>query len=95
VLAGASTYAVGAVATEYFKSGVDLSDVDLKKAKERFKEEFAKGKQYASDLQKEKESSETYKAAIEALANLEKLKEGGVITEEEFETLKQKLLERM
>lgn len=96
VMSGASTYAVGQVAKGSFAAGADLSKVDVGEAKKAYSQEFERGKQVVSDLEKEKEaSSETHKIAFEAIANLEKLKEAGLVTEEEFEALKGKLLERL
>ncbi len=95
-MSGASTYAVGHVAKGYFAAGADLSDVDVDKAKEAYSQKFQQGKQVVSDLETEKQaSSETYKAAFEAIATLEKLIEKGLVTQEEFESLKGKLLERL
>ena len=96
VMSGASTYAVGQVAKSYFSVGAELSNINVGQAKDAYGQEFKRGKQVVSDLEKEKEaSSETHKIAFEAIANLEKLKEAGLVTEEEFEALKGKLLERL
>ena len=96
VMSGASTYAVGQVAKSYFAVGADLSKVDVEEAKKAYSQEFERGKQAVSDLEKEKEAaSDTYKAAFEAIASLEKLMEKGLVTQEEFEALKGKLLERL
>ena len=96
VMSGASTYAVGQVAKSYFAAGAELSKINVGEAKNAYSQEYERGKQVVSDLEKEKEASdETHKVAFEAIANLEKLKESGLVTEEEFEALKQKLLERL
>ena len=96
VMSGASTYAVGQVAKSYFAAGAELSKINVGEAKNAYSQEYERGKQVVSDLEKEKEASdETHKVAFEAIANLDKLKEAGLVTEEEFETLKQKLLERL
>ena len=88
VMSGASTYAVGQVARSYFVAGVDLSMVDVGEAKKAYTEEFERGKQVVSDLEKEKQpESDTYRAAFEAIASLEKLMEGGLVTREEFAAL--------
>ena len=95
-MSGASTYAVGQVAKGYFAAGADLSRVDVEEAKKAYSQEFEQGKQVVSDLEKDDQtSSETYKAAFEAIATLEKLVEKGLVTQEEFECLKDKLLERL
>ena len=95
-MSGASTYAVGQVAKGYFAAGADLSRVDVGEAKKAYSQEFEQGKQVVSDLDKDNQtSSETYKAAFEAIATLETLVEKGLVTREEFESLKGKLLGRL
>ena len=96
VMSGASTYAVGQVSKSYFAAGADLSKVDVGEAKKAYSEEFERGKNVVSDLEKEKQAdSDTYKDAFEAIASLEKLVEKGLVTQEEFEALKGKLLGRL
>ena len=96
VMSGASTYAVGQVAQHYVAAGTNLPNVDLNEAKERYKEEFEQGKQVASDLEEHKKASnETYQVAMDTIGNLEKLRDDGLVSEAEFEVLKQKLLERL
>ena len=61
-----------------------------------YDQEFEKGKDYASNLEKEKKAAPS--SSDDIIARLEKLaqlKEKGVLTDEEFETQKQKLLERL
>ena len=57
-----------------------------------YKEAFEKGKSYVSDLEdKQDEAADVFKS----LEKLGKLKEQGVITEEEFEAKKKELLDRL
>ncbi len=91
VLSGASTYAVGQVAVQYFETGDDFLKVDLERAKEAYKEAFEKGKEYVSSLKEENSPDDVFKA----LEKLDQLREKGVITEDEFETKKQELLDRV
>jgi uncharacterized protein (DUF697 family) len=96
LMSGASTYAVGQVAKGHFAAGSDLSDIDLRDAKEVYKEEFERGKKVASDLEAEKKASgETHRIAFEAIRKLEELKEKGLVSDAEFEALKEKLLGRL
>ena len=92
VLSGASTCAIGQVAMSHFGSKRGLLDVDLEWAKEAYNEAVERGKQYVSDLKEERGAS---RDVYEALEKLGQLKEKGVITEEEFEAQKQKLLARL
>ena len=92
VMSGASTYAVGRVAMSHFGSQGGLLDIDIDSAKKAYSEAFERGKQFVADLKNESKAS---KDVYEGLDRLGQLKEKGVITEEEFEAQKQKLLERL
>jgi uncharacterized protein (DUF697 family) len=66
LLGGASTYAVGRVFVNHFESGGTLLDIDTKKARKGFKEQYEKGKEYVSSLKKkEKTKAEPEKEAKE------------------------------
>src|SRR5262245_20557133 len=54
IISGASTYALGQVATTHFASGRDLSSIDMDAARRAYAEEFEKGKQVAENLRGEK-----------------------------------------
>jgi len=102
VLSGASTYAVGQVAIEHFESGGTLFNVDLESAKKMYKDAFEEGKEVASNIKKEQEAAEAdsdadeqTKDVIDALERLGSLREKGIITEEEFQAQKEKLLNRV
>jgi uncharacterized protein (DUF697 family) len=90
VMSGASTYAVGQVAKGAFGSENSLGGVDLNWAKEEYDKAFDKGKEFVSQAKKTGSAD-----AYESLAKLGKLRDDGVITEEEFEEQKRKLLERV
>jgi len=102
VLSGASTYAVGQVAIEHFESGGNLFNVDLESAKKKYKDAFEEGKEVASNLKKEQEAAEAgadgkdeTDDVFEALEKLGQLRDKGIITEEEFQAQKKKLLNRV
>ena len=91
-MSGASTYAVGQVALSHFGSNDDLTDVDMERAKRAYGKAFERGKEFVANLKgKEKALKDVY----ESLEDLGKLKEQGIITEEEFDAQKQKLLDRI
>ena len=90
VMSGASTYAVGQVAKSAFGSENSLGGIDLDWAKAEYEKAFDKGKEFVSRAEKSG-SKDTY----ESLTKLGKLRDDGVITEEEFEEQKRKLLERV
>ena len=96
VMSGASTYAVGSVARSYLSAGKGFSGIDAEEAKRRYEEELLSGKDVATDLESEmKGDSRKYKAAFEAVEKLRVLHEDGVLTDEEFEDMKRKLLEKL
>ncbi len=89
VMSGASTYAVGKVAARQLEMNGTLFDMDIQWAQTVYAEEFEQGKEVAKDLKsKEKEA----KTAFEKLEQLGKLKEQGVLTQEEFDAKKTELL---
>ena len=92
VMSGASTYAVAQVAIQHFESGGNLLNIDLSAAKSAYQGAFDEGKEFVSTLEKEKAASQDI---FEKLEKLGQLKEQGVITEEEFQEQKQKLLDRL
>jgi uncharacterized protein (DUF697 family) len=92
VMSGASTFAVGQVAKRHFETDGNIVNVDLDFARNAYDDAFEKGKQIVSDLKgHEAESKDIYKS----LERLGELRDKGVITDEEFETKKQELLERL
>jgi uncharacterized protein (DUF697 family) len=92
ILSGATTYALGQVAIGQIAAGESLINLDLEWAKQAYKEAFEKGKDVVSKMEQDKDSS---KQVMDTLEKLGELKEKGVITEEEFEAQKGKLLERL
>jgi uncharacterized protein (DUF697 family) len=94
VMSGASTFAVGNVARSYFASGVSLNDVDLDTARRQYETEYERGKREAKDLEARAKSKE-YKATLEDLDQAHGLHEKGALSDEEYEDLKRRLLERL
>ena len=61
-----------------------------------FEDEFIRGKEVATDLESEmKGDSAKYRAAFEAVDKLRVLHENGVLSDEEFDDMKRKLLEKL
>ncbi len=89
-LSGASTFAVGRVFVQYLKEGIPLEDIDIKKAKIIYEDEFKKSKSAAEDIQ-----SKVNKEIFQKIEQLNTLHEKGLITKEEFEAKKKELLDRM
>lgn len=95
VLSGGSTYALGEVFKKHFETGGTFLDFDPGRLKRFYDEKFEKGKDVASKIQKDKEKKEKgskVNDSVTQLANLAKMKEDGVLTEEEFQTMKKKII---
>ena len=108
VLAGASTYAIGQVAVQHFSAGGNFMNFRADDFKEYYRNMFFKGKKVAEDLKNKKSggggprptetrrattpSSQPPKHVVDRLNDLVKLKEKGILSEEEFEKMKQKLI---
>ncbi len=108
VLSGASTYALGEVFKKHFETGGTFLDFDPSRLKKFYDEKFEKGKQMARDIEKKKKESkdttiddlmksidETKSAedsVVDKIRDLEKLRSSGVLTQEEFEKLKKRII---
>ncbi len=86
ILAGASTYAIGQVAVDHFERGGTFADIDMSAARRTYEQELERGKRVAADLRNEK------KDVVDKLERLAKLHEKGVLSDEEFEVQKKRVL---
>ena len=107
-LSGASTYALGEVFKKHFETGGTFLDFDTERLSKMYREKFEKGKKVAEEIRKEQAQKEaTIKKAttmnmendadedvISKLKKLGELKESGVISEQEFEDMKKKLIDK-
>lgn len=102
VLSGGSTYALGEVFKTHFETGGTFLDFDPSRLKKYYNEKFEKGKEIAKEVRKEQENvvekakkqEETEKEdPISKIQQLVKLKEDGIINEEEFTNLKKRIIE--
>ncbi|MBK6621481.1 MAG: DUF697 domain-containing protein [Saprospirales bacterium] len=102
--AGASTYALGEVFKKHFETGGTILDFDPARLKKVYKEKFEKGKKVVEEWRNQ-EKSGNFKASepvetptptsadvLAKLRELGDLKAQGVISEEEFEQMKKKLI---
>lgn len=92
--AGISTYAIGNAIVRRFEAGQGLTDVDMTQAKADYQTAYEEGKTVIAEWEKE-EKSEAPADVIEALDQLGDLREKGIITDDEFDVQKKKLLERL
>ncbi len=92
ILSGASTYALGQVAVRHFESKGTLADLDLGAAKRAFEEELEKGKDVAARMGDKKGVSPD---VFEKLTKAKALRDSGVLSEDDFEAIKKKLIEEV
>ena len=101
VLSGASSYALGEVFKKHFETGGTVLDIDLNRLKKVYSEKFEKGKKVAQEMKETEEQKKGgfkvkgQKSAddpIEKLRELAELKKEGIISEEEFDQMKKKII---
>lgn len=95
VLSGASTWALGRTVANHFHRGGTLENLDLTKARKTYETEMEAGKKVAQEMRQEEsaapgknESDET----IDKIKKLAEMKDAGILSEEEFKQLKERLL---
>jgi uncharacterized protein (DUF697 family) len=100
VFAGASTYALGEVFKKHFSSGGTILDFDPERLRKLYKEQFEKGKKVVEDIKKKEDTTSNVKQnttgnndVVSRLRELAELKNQGIITEDEFTSMKKKILE--
>lgn len=89
---GASTYAVGQVAISHFANSGNLSNFVEDQLKKAYDSAFEQGKSYVSDLEDEQDEAANIYQSLEKLGQL---RDQGILTEEEFQSKKQELLDRL
>lgn len=102
VLSGASTYAVGQTFRIHFDRGGTILDIDLSRLRKDYNETFEKGKEEAVKYQKQQtdsvpaEQEEQLDAdlaeVVRKLKELKELRKENIITEEEYQRMKNKIL---
>lgn len=96
-LSGASTYALGEVFKKHFETGGTFLDFDPERLRKYYSEKFEKGKEVAEELRKKQENiakSADANTAMEKLKELVEMKTAGLLTDEEFEAMKKKIIEQ-
>ncbi len=97
VLSGASTYALGEVFKTHFDNGGTFLDFDISRIRRMYDESFEKGKDVAKDIHREQEEKKQKAEAAESdplvrIKELAALKEKGLLTDDEYEALKKKII---
>ncbi len=91
ILSGASTYALGKIFESHFSADGNLFTLDTDAVKGKYKEYLQKGKDFAAGLRKDGEDEDV----LATIEKLQKLKESGAITEEEYQKTKKELLKKV
>jgi len=102
VLSGASTYAVGQTFKYHFEKGGTILDIDLSRLKKDYHNTFEKGKEEAIKYQNQQSSEnvdskpvfdEKMAEMIRKLREIKELKQEKLITEEEYQRMKNKIID--
>lgn len=96
VLSGASTYALGEVFKKHFETGGTFLDFDPQRLKNYYNEKFEKGKEVAEEMRKKQETATKTadaSSAVDKLKELADMKAAGILTDEEFEAMKKKVIQ--
>jgi uncharacterized protein (DUF697 family) len=94
VLSGASTYAAGLVFIKHFEDGGTLDSFSASAYKTLYNELLKEGRVVAGRMQQQQQAAPA-QDAYARLEKLQKLRERGIITAEEFETKKAELLREL
>lgn len=95
VLSGASTFALGEVFKKHFETGGTFLDFDPERLKKYYHEKFEKGKEMAEEFRKKQKTATQavdVTSAMDKLKELAEMKQAGLLTEEEFEAMKKKII---
>jgi uncharacterized protein (DUF697 family) len=91
ILSGAATYAVGQVAKGQLERNGSLANVDIAEAKREYRDAYESGKDYVSNLDKDPANDPDVISKLERLGTL---RAQGVLTEEEFQQEKARVLKK-
>lgn len=102
VLSGASTFGVGEVFKRHFKTGGTFLDFDPERLRKMYREKFEKGKKMAAEMKKKEQQAEeptqpkppNDSEVVQRLTQLNELKAQGIITDEEFALMKDRLMQQ-
>ncbi len=94
-MSGASTYAVCQVAINHFKSDGNFLNVPVDKAKGLYQDLLTKGKQFVQEVKNGLSSHKASQEVATSLQELLNLKHKGLLSDEEYETKKALLLDRL
>ncbi|MCC7246670.1 MAG: DUF697 domain-containing protein [Saprospiraceae bacterium] len=93
-LSGASTYALGKVVATHFDKGGTLENLDLKSARKGYQQEVSTGQKVAEELNSAPAVPQQHKhdEMLERIRKISEMKEAGILSEEEFIKLKERMI---
>jgi uncharacterized protein (DUF697 family) len=92
-LSGASTYGLGKVVSTHFAKGGTMDDLDFTFAKKQYEMEVEEGKKVAIEIKEtEAKTGDETDLLMDKLRKLANMRDEGLITVEEFQKLKERLL---
>lgn len=93
-LSGASTYALGKVVATHFDKGGTLENLDLKSARKGYQQEVTTGQKVAEELNSAPATPQQNKhdEMLERIRKISEMKEAGILSDEEFTKLKDRLI---
>ena len=99
LMSGATTYALGNVFHTHFSRGGSLDDLSVEDFRIFYKEKVEEGKQKAKEWKNEDDKAKksktiTRETLMKELGKLEKMKEAGLISNDEYDNMRQSLLNR-
>ncbi|MFN0035389.1 MAG: DUF697 domain-containing protein [Saprospiraceae bacterium] len=93
ILSGASTWALGRTVANHLHRGGTLEDLDLTKARKTYETEMGEGKKVVLEIrQTEPPAKSDSDGTIDKIKKLADMKDAGILSEEEFKQLKERLL---
>lgn len=93
ILSGASTWALGRTVANHFDRGGTLEDLDLTKARKRYASAMEEGKKVVEEIRQNDPSPPSESdAAMDKIKKLADMRDAGILSEEEFKQLKERLL---
>jgi uncharacterized protein (DUF697 family) len=99
-LSGASTYAIGKVVARHYEQGGTPENFNASAFSDYYKEQFRKGKEFVESVKDKKEdtpsapadASQLNEELVFKLREIANMKDAGIITEDEFKQLKEKII---
>lgn len=96
ILSGASTWALGRTVANHLQHGGNLEDLDLIKARKTYKTQIEEGKKMVQEMGKNTSANKSESdQAIDKIKQLAEMKDAGIINDEEFKQLKERLLSKV